>query len=132
MIRRKSGAFFQKGIKQANKKLFKPYRVSKKWKKGLILVQKLWFIDMIRILGLLKSFAFVMRSKCEAFFKKGKNKLNRGCFSHIECPKNAKWPYFGAKIDVYWYDQNSESPDKFCLCDAEQKWSLFSIRDRTS
>ena len=76
VMQSKSGAFFQKGIKQANKKLFKPYRVSKKWKKDLILVQKLRFIDMIRILGLLKSFDFVMWSKCGAFFLKKRDRTS--------------------------------------------------------
>ena len=48
--------------------------------KGLILVQKLRYIDMIHILGLLKSFTLMMQSKSGAFFQKGIELANKKLF----------------------------------------------------
>ena len=56
----------------------------------------------------------------------------KGYFSHTGCPKNAKWPYFGAKMEICGYDQNIGSPEKFYLCDVEHLWKLLLKRDRQS
>ena len=64
---------------------------------------------------------------CVPFFKNVYTKLIKGYISHKGCPKNAKWLYFGAKIEIYGYDQNIWPPDKFCLCDAVYLGSLFSF-----
>ena len=55
--------------------------------KGLILVQKLRYIDMIQILGLLKSFAFMMRSKSGAVFQKGIDLANKKLFKPYRVSK---------------------------------------------
>ena len=62
---------------------------------GLILVQQLRYLDMIKILGLLKSFTFVMLSNLGAFFKNGYTKLIRGYYKHTGCSKKIKAGYFG-------------------------------------
>ena len=59
------------------------------------------------------------------FFKIMYLKLTKGYFSHTGCLKNAKWTYFGAKIDMCGNDQNIGSPEKFCLCDVVNLWTLF-------
>ena len=69
--------------------------------KDLILVNILRYIDLIRILGLLKSFAFMIRSKSGAFFQKGIKLANKKLFWPYRVSKNGKVPYFGAKIEIY-------------------------------
>ena len=54
----------------------------------LILVQKRRYLDMIKILGFLKSFFFVMLSILEAFFQIWINQAKKKAyFSHTWCPK---------------------------------------------
>ena len=118
------GAFFQEGIDQADKRLFWPCRVSK-MQKGFILVNKLGCMDIIKILGLLRSFTFVMRCNCRASFIEGTPNLIRTYSSHTGCPKNAKWPHFSEKIAMYGYDKNIGSFEKFYLCDAVHLLFLF-------
>ena len=97
---------------------------------SLILVQKLRYMDIIKISGLQNNFAFVMRSICGAFLQKGIDQANKRVFRPYRVSKNAKLPFFGAKI--YGYDQNIGSLEKFCLCDREHLWSLFSKWERST
>ena len=62
------------------------------------------------------------------FFQKGIDQANKRVFWPYRVSKNAKWPYFGAKIEINGYNQNIGSPEKICLCDAEHLWSLFLKR----
>ena len=64
-------------------------------------MQNLRYIDMIHILGLLKSFALMMQSKSGAFFQKGIELANKKLISHTGCPKNGKGSYSGEKIEIY-------------------------------
>ena len=68
---------------------------------GLILVQQLRYMDMIKILGLLKSFAFVMLSKLGALFKNGYTKLIKG-YSPTVCPKKLKRAILVRKNGDIW------------------------------
>ena len=69
------GAFFQKGIDQSNKR----QGVQKK-KIHIFWWKKMRYMDMIKILGLLKSFAFLMLSILGAFFMKWIAKANKRLF----------------------------------------------------
>ena len=62
-------------------------------------------MDKIKILGLLKSFAFLMLSILGVFFKNGLTKLIKDYFSHTECPKNENQHIFVEKIEIYGYDK---------------------------
>ena len=85
---------------------------------------------MIKILGLLKSFAFLMLSILWAFFQKWIDKANKRLIKPCRVSKKSKWAYFGGKIEIYGHDQNIWCPEKFCLCDVEHFGSLFSKMDR--
>ena len=52
---------------------------------------------MIKILGLLKSFSFLIGAFMVPYFKNGKTEQMKGHFSNTRCPKKSTWPYFGKK-----------------------------------
>ena len=63
---------------------------------------------MIKILGLLKSFAYVMLSILGAFFKNGSTKQINGYFRYMDI---FWWKIF----EIYGQDQNIGSPENFYL-----------------
>ena len=77
------------------------------------------------IMGLLKSFAFLMWCICGACFKNWLTNPIKGYYAHTGCPKNPKLPYFGAKMEIHRYDQNIWSPEMFCLYDVVDLSSLI-------
>ena len=83
-------------------------------------------MDIIKICGLLKSFAFVMLSILGAFFQKWIDKANKRLFQPYRVSKKLNWPYFSGKIEIYGHDQNVWSPEKFYLCNVEHFGSLYS------
>ena len=83
-----------------------------------------------QILGLLKSFAFLMWCICGACFKNRLTRPIKGYFAHTGCPKNPKLPYFGAKMEIHRYDQNIWSPEMFFLYDVVDLSWLISKMDR--
>ena len=82
------GSLFLK--KQANKKLFLAMQGVQKIEIHIFWWKKMRCIDLMRILGLLKSFAFLMWSIFGTFFffKNGYSKPIKGYFSHKGCPHN--------------------------------------------
>ena len=58
-------------------------------------------MDMIKILGLLKGFVFVMVNILEAFFRNGYTKLIKVYFSHTGCPKNENLDILVEKRDIW-------------------------------
>ena len=50
----------------------------------------------------------------------------------IHSVQKMKMGLLWCKIEIYGHDKNVMSPEKFCLCDVEHFWSLFSKMDRPS
>ena len=66
-------------------------------KNGLFLVQELEYMNVIKILGLPKSFGFVMWSICGAILKIRRDKANRGLFQPYRLSKHGKMALFLCK-----------------------------------
>ena len=71
--------FFKKGKTKLIRTYFS-YTGCSKIQNGFFLMQTLRFTDMIKILGLLKSFDFVMRSICGAFFQEEIDQADKSLF----------------------------------------------------
>ena len=99
-------------------------------KNGLILACKLEYMDVIKILGLVKSFAFMMWCICGAFYQKWIDLSNKGLFNPYMVSKKYKMALFWPKIGINGCDQNIGSGEKFCLCDVVHLWCLLSKMDR--
>ena len=79
---------------------------------GLILVKKWIYMDLIKILGHLKSFVLVMLNILGVFLKLIVQ-TNYSWFQPYNVCKKWKWAYFGAKIKIYGYDWNIGSLENF-------------------
>ena len=88
------GAFYQKRVDQANKRLFDPYRVSKKLKWPYFGLKIGIYMDVIKILGLVKSFEFNVWCICGAFYQKWIDQANKRLFDPYRVSKKYKMALF--------------------------------------
>ena len=67
---------------------------------GLILMQKLRYKDIVKILGPLRSFSFLVWCIYGALFRKWIDQANKRSFQPYKLSKKSKWSYFGEKIEI--------------------------------
>ena len=72
-------------------------------------------MGMIKMLGLLKGFAFVMLSFLGAIFKNGYTKLIKGYHSYTRCPKKLKWSILVRKNWDIWMRSKYWVSETFCF-----------------
>ena len=67
---------------------------------GLILMQKLRYKDIVKILGPLRSFSFLVWCINGTLFRKWIDQANKRSFQPYKVSKKSKWSYFGEKNEI--------------------------------
>ena len=125
-IQNQLNQWFEK-VLLAIKKLFQQKKIEKTVSfYPLMCIFWIFYMDRIKYWVSLKILPLWRGAFVGSFLKQWTNLTNIGC------PKYAKLHYFGAKMEIYFYDQNIGSPEIFCLFDVVDLSSFLSKMDKQS